>query len=293
MAGRCAIARKGRSSAATWRIVGLHTIGLPVSHPVESLFEKELSRRGVQFRRELETGRYFFTQQAEILVSLENLKRECGRDFDASLVVKFVDSVLSASFASQSWEEVRHSILFCLEPTDYLERPELRTSISNRVDRVPVQFDPAKGTIVWVTRTMLDEWEVSLKEVEAAAADNLAATLAGATVRHQDIDGVRLASFETALPFKSAMIVAPNLKEVISPVLGWPLYAVIPDRSFLYLWSTQHTDFIERVGAVVVDEFTKSPYPITTEVLEISDGAIKAVADFPIPPDPAERESAA
>jgi hypothetical protein len=152
-----------------------------------------------------------------------------------------------------------------------------------------VQFDPARGTIIWVTRMMLEEWHISPEEVEAAASSNLAATLAGAAVRHQDIDGVRLASIETPLPFKSAMIVAPNLKQVVSPVLGWPIHAVIPDRNFLYLWGAGHTDFIERVGPVVVDEFTRSPYPVTTEVLEISDDAITAVADFPIPPDPATR----
>jgi hypothetical protein len=86
----------------------------------------------------------------------------------------------------------------------------------------------------------------------------------------------------TSIPFKSSLILAPNLKEVTGPALGWPLLAVTPDRDFLYLWDSRHTDFAGRVGAVVVREFTESSYPISPEVFEITDDGIKAVGEFPV-----------
>jgi hypothetical protein len=101
--------------------------------------------------------------------------------------------------------------------------------------------------------------------------------------RRQDgavVSGLRLGIVTTTLPFKTALIFAPNLKEVVSPALGWPLHAVIPDCDFLYLWDARHTTFMERVGGVVVDQFAKSPHPLTTEIFEISDDGITAIGAF-------------
>ena len=128
---------------------------------------------------------------------------------------------------------------------------------------------------------ILDDWKISLPQLEAAASHNLATALAGAKLAYEDIDGVRLGLVETDLAFKSALILAPNLREVASLVLGWPLHAVIPDRDFVYLWAAQHAHFARRLGGVVVREFTSAPYPLTTEVFEIGDGSIRAIGAFP------------
>ena len=127
---------------------------------------------------------------------------------------------------------------------------------------------------------MLGNWKIAQADVEAVAANNLATLLAQTRVEHRDIDGVRLGFLASSLPFKAALILAPNLRQVVEPVLGWPLYAVAPARDFLYLWAAERADFAGRVGRVLVDEFTKSPYPISTEVFEISDRGIKAIGAF-------------
>jgi hypothetical protein len=105
--------------------------------------------------------------------------------------------------------------------------------------------------------------------------------LSKATVESQDIDGVQLGFISSSLPFKAAFILAPNLREVVSAVLGWPLMAVVPDRDFLYLWPARHADFVQRVGAVVVREYSRASYPISTEVYEITDQRIRAIGAFP------------
>jgi len=64
-------------------------------------------------------------------------------------------------------------------------------------------------------------------------------------------------------------------------VLGWPLMAVVPDRDFLFLWAARHTDFVKRVGSVVVREYSKASHPISTEVYEITDQKIRAIGEFP------------
>jgi len=252
-----------------------------MSDLVEELFEQELMRRGVQCRFDEEALRYRVQHQGrELLVSLDNLARDYAREQDEACVVSFVDNLLSLYVEEQSWEEVRGLILFTLEPSDYAEPLLLRTPISDRVDRVPVIVRAPRQTVSFITPTMVDKWQVSLAEVEAAASRNLAAALAAAKLEHADVDGMRLGFLGTELPIKAALILAPNLREVLSPVLGWPLYAVIPDRDFLYLWASRHRGFLDRVGRTVVKEFTTAPYPITTEVFEISDTGIKPIGAY-------------
>ena len=195
-----------------------------------ALFEQELTRRGIAFRPDGATDRYVIDHAGtEFFVSLHNVSREYARDQDAGRIRRFVDSVLSP-LLEQSWEESRTSILFCFEPSDYAEPPELRYSISDRVDRVPVHFDSTHGLISWITPDMLGRWQISLSELELEAAKNLTAALNNATVQHKDIDGVQLGHLETTLPFKTALLLAPNLKEVVAPLLGWPRTTSFPRR---------------------------------------------------------------
>jgi hypothetical protein len=84
------------------------------------------------------------------------------------------------------------------------------------------------------TPGQLERWQVSLDELEIEATENLAAALNNATMQHKDIDGVRLGYLESTLPFKTALLLAPNLKEVVAPLLGWPLYAAMPDRDCVF-----------------------------------------------------------
>jgi hypothetical protein len=256
-----------------------------MSDPVAALFEQELGRRGVPFRVDSASARYVVPHEGvEKFVSLGNLAREYARDRDPSRVSRFIDTVLTARQDHVSWNDARPSILLCLEPSDHVEPPAFRTPVSDRVDQVPVHFNAATGAISWITPRMLDDWRVTLEDIKPVALTNLSGALTTAKIEHRDIDGVRLGYVGTALPFKSALILAPNLKEVVSPVCGWPLHAVVPDRDFLYVWAAQHTDFIARVGRVVVDEFTAAPYPLTTEVFEIGDAGISAIGAFPVDP---------
>jgi hypothetical protein len=253
-----------------------------MSDLVAALFEQELRRRGVPYEVDGESKRYrLHLQGGEFLVSLDNLAREYIRDQDGACVARFVDGVLGVGVREQPWEEARASLLFTLEPSDYAEPPPLRTRISDRVDKVPVLVRASGRTLSWITPAMVADWQVSLAEVEATASRNLAAALATAKLEYENVDGVRLGFIETELPFKAALILASNLREVVSPVLGWPLHAVIPDRDFLYLWAAQHRDMVNRVGKVVVKEFTTSPYPLTTEVFEIGDRGVDAIGAFP------------
>ena len=81
-------------------------------------------------------------------------------------------------------------------------------------------------------------------------------------------------------PYKASTIFAPAFKKLVEPVLGWPVLVVLPCRDFVYVIA-DGSRLIDQLGGVVVNEFKNSGYPITTEVLRISDDGIEALGRFP------------
>jgi hypothetical protein len=81
--------------------------------------------------------------------------------------------------------------------------------------------------------------------------------------------------------FKASTIFASNFKEFASKKFEWPVLAVIPCRDFIYILSEKDKALLNRMGAVVQREYRKSGYPITTEVLRVSDEGIRAIGSFP------------
>ncbi len=247
---------------------------------VKGLFEAELGRRGISFEIDSESGRYVIVKSdGRFLVSVDNLDREFARDGDESRIVGFIDTFAVPQPFQVAWS--RENLYWALEPNDYEELADFRHPVSDRVDRVLVHNSAETGTITWITPEILAGLGLTMDEASEQAFQNLSKALSEAKVESSDIDGVSLGMIGTKMPFKSALILAPNLREMLEPSLGWPLLAVVPDRDFLYFWDARHTDFARRVGEVVVREFTESPYPISPEVFEISDSGIEAIGEFP------------
>jgi len=247
---------------------------------VADLFEAELHRRRIPFRRDPDTGRYEVESQGRtLLLWLGNLERDYLRDGDLRRISDFVDAALSCPTRQKSWPECRDAIFLCLE-RKLVEAGPYREPLTDRVDRVLIDFDSARNLLSHVFPSALTAWNVALPEVTAAALENLARVLLASKLNFHETHGVRLGFVEARIPFKSALILAPNLKQVLSPQLGWPLLAVIPDRDFLIMWDASHHEIVHRVGATVMKEFESAPYPLTTEVLRIDDDGIAAIGAF-------------
>jgi hypothetical protein len=247
---------------------------------VEVLFKQELRRRGLSFHVDPESGRYVVPWDGlNLYIALDNLERTLAKSHDESCVAEFAEVVFRPREAL-SWETASASVFELLESNDHQEALPFRSPISERLDRMLALWEEG-GTTRWVVPQRLEEWGVDLETVKSAARRNLATTLAEAEICWNDYHGARLGYFGTLLPCKAAFIIAENLKQIAAPALGWPLLAVAPARDFLLLWDASRRDLIHQLGAVVVKEFTKSAYPLSTEVFEISDGGISAIGDFP------------
>ena len=121
---------------------------------------------------------------------------------------------------------------------------------------------------------------MTVNEAWQAAYANMATLLRNTPVQVEIIDDMKLGMFDSESVFKASLIFSPNLKEVLAPKLGWPVYAVIPCRDFVYFFHSK--DLIPRVGKTVVEEYKSSGYPITPDVFVISDSGIEAMGTFPV-----------
>ena len=248
---------------------------------VQRLFEDELRKRGLTFSIDSESKRHAVELGGgRLLVSLDNLKRDVAADGDVERVSRFVDAIVASTEGSDT-ELSADQLYWSLEPNDYEEPADFRVEISKRVDRALVHVSSDGRLITWVTSTMLRSLGLSEAEAGSKAFANLARVLSEATIESENIGEGRLGFINTSFPSKASLILAPNLREVAGPILGWPLLAVAPDRGFLYLWTAHHT--IQKIGGVVVREYSQAPYPISTEVYEITDDQVRAIGEFPKP----------
>lgn len=245
------------------------------------LFEAELTRRGIAFAIDPSSQRHRVNgPNGELLVCLDNLQRDLAHDGDLGRVTRFVDTVL-ASGGRERLDVSLDRIYWGLEPSDHVEKADMLAPLSDRVDRVLQHLSPDASALTWLTPDLLAENNWSRAEAEEAGFKNLARELAAAKVEFSEIDGVRLGYLVTQLPLKSSLFLAPNLRAIVEPALGWPLLAVAPHRDFLYLWSAAHREFVDRIGHVVVREYREGSYPLSAEVWSINDSGIKAIGAFP------------
>ena len=247
---------------------------------VQKLFEDELARRKIAWSIDAESGRHVIACDEERLyVSLENLARDVATSGDTGKISRFVDTIIEARNTSIE-PPAAERLYWNLEPHDYVEPPPYREAVSKRVDRVLVHLSSDGKLVSWVTPELIKSLEISQVQAEAAAFGNLARALSEATLETSDVDDVTLGFIGTPLPIKAALILAPNLKNVLEAELGWPLLAVTPDRDFLYLWAARHSDFASRLGETVVREHSQAPYPVSTEIFELSDQGVSAMGAF-------------
>ena len=245
-----------------------------------TIFEQELRRRKVPFQRTAD-GRYALELKGgELTVSLENVARDFERDHDAEALARFVERCLG-QVVVPAWGTAQKWVYFSAEPSDHDFGETLRTRVTDTVTRVLVVTDAEESKLTWLTPAQQKKWKVKLAELEDAAGKNLDALLQGKKVEVSEVAGKKLGMIPVASALKASLVFAPGLRKLVEPELGWPILAVIPCRDFVYVLSEKDRDLLGRLGAVVQREFSASGYPITKEVLRVSDEGIEAIGAFP------------
>lgn len=253
------------------------------------LFERQLRLRGFWFSFDENTQTYQFEHVDGFVrvVSLANVSREFATDGDTNQVTRFADNMLSPPLIPTDWQAIEHKVFWEILSNTLEEQSDLAFHLSDHTHHMPVIFDRDSSQILFLYSRLLIEMSVTEDMVARAADRNLAVELRKAEIGVRELEGVRAGFICSGLPFKASLILAPNLREVAEPVLGWPLYAVIPNRSALYIFAANDFDGVADMfrtlpglGAYVLDEHDCGAYPLSTEIFEITDKGVRAVAEY-------------
>ena len=247
-------------------------------------FKSQIERKGMKINSVDETGLIFISQgDLTLKISLDNTRRNYERDKDESHISDLVETLVSYSIKIPSdWKEVKDEIFISLFPSDHDFENFLHVEITDEFSKVYVYS--GQGKLTWISKYYLQKWEVTEDELDKQANINADKLLEKTPITSDTIENRKLGLIEVERTFlKGALLFAPTMKEKVKRDFGFPFYAVIPVRDFCYIFSEKDFDFFStRIGKVVVDEYKKSGYPITTEILKFTDSGVQAVGQYPV-----------
>jgi|GEM_PF-541449 len=263
---------------------------MAVSAEVATLFLDELARRNIPVKLGEDGGYEIKVDDITATIQLENVSRDFARDRDPDRIKTFVETILK-QLQIPEWETARPRIRWSLEPTDMPLEDAIHDRISDQVALILVHVSTDETQVMWVSETMARKWGQSKETLFDAAVENMQRLLVEASIEFEEIEEHKLGMLNTKyIAFKAALVFCPGFKVIAEPVLGWPLFVVMPCRDFVYLIPERDQDILGRVGQVVVREFNESAYPLCTEVFELTDTGLRAIGEFQKPPQDDENE---
>jgi hypothetical protein len=260
---------------------------MAISARARQAFLSELASRDI-VPEKLDDGGYRIVLGGMTLtINLENKGREFDQSGDQTIIKHFVDTILQhGAILPKSWESACTRLFFAAEPADHDFGDTYRQNVSDQISLVLVYLADPGLHIVWMTPDMLSKLGVTRSDAEAQAADNLARLLSDTPIETTEVGGHLLGMLATHSPLKASLIFARNMREKVEAILGWPIFAVIPTRDFAYLIPQSAQVLFPRIAQVVIEEYTKRGYPLSTEVFKIDSEKVEAIGEFHSPLNP-------
>lgn len=212
-------------------------------------------------------------------IRLDNLINYYAATGDPKAISDFASRVADmVKPREERWEDVKNNVFISLLPGDAASQDNLSTGVTDYVNR----FYTVGTRTRLVTRGMLEKWGVESAELESRAMENAERLLDATAIEIEDVEGRPLGSFiPDDANLNATLLLAPNLKNLLAEDFGFPLYAVIPDKSTCYFFCKEDYGHFElRIASLVAETYSRSTTPVTPELLEISDEGIKPVCSW-------------
>lgn len=216
-------------------------------------------------------------------ISLDNVRKSYEQEgnFDHldNLIHSIHDYIMGVPIPE--WNESREKVFLSLFPSNTDFQDYLIESVTNDFYKHYVYYD--NGQYIWLNHRQLEEWQIDEQTFKEQVDRNMNTLLDSSNIEVVETEsGARLAYFDTEIDgLKSALLFSRNLKDKISPILGFPIYCVLPVRDFCYMFGEKDKDdLINALGKTVLNEYQHSGYEITTEIIKFSDDGIEAVGKY-------------
>ncbi|MCD0469843.1 hypothetical protein [Flavobacterium sp. JAS] len=219
-------------------------------------------------------------EESELKVSLDNVRRNYERDNDDSYITDLVNTIVSHSSKKEDWESIKDKIYVQFFPNDFEFENLVYEKVTNEFSKVFMVN--TNNNFSFISDDDLIDWNLDLEELKNQVDLNLGAFLDKVQIEVEDVDNHKLGMIDIEeVWLKSACLFSSKIKDLVNNNIGFPFYAVIPVRDFCYIFGEQDFEyFSERLGSVVVEEYEKSGYPITTEILKFSENGVVAMGKY-------------
>jgi len=248
---------------------------------VEKYFEEKLISQNIQFNKLSESSYEVQTDNGFRQVSLSNIERAFLTSNEKTIVDDFIDNILKPNQSLPEWEVLKESIFPSLQNAEQSDLNDiLYKELSDGAIVVLTYYNEAAGQVRWLSESDLSSESITLELAWRQAFSNLDEIMKTTEVSFTDVNGQLLGMIQAYEPYKASLLLSKELKNKVIDQLEWPIYAVAPTRGFVYLFSKE-SQLINRVGQTVVAEYKSSPYPISTEVWELTDDGQKSIGKYP------------
>jgi len=219
-------------------------------------------------------------EESELKVSLDNVRRNYERDNDNSYITDLISAIVSHSSKKEDWENIKDKVYLQFFPNDFEFENLIYEKVTNEFSKVFMVN--TNNNFLFISNDDLIDWNLDLEELKSQVNLNLDIFLDKVQIEVEDVDNHKLGMINIEdVWLKSACLFSSKIKDLVKDNIGFPFYAVIPVRDFCYIFGEQDFGyFSERLGSVVVDEYEKSGYPITTEILKFSENGIEAMGKY-------------
>lgn len=244
-------------------------------------FKKQLESKGLSIDS-IDTEGFILInmEESDLKVSLDNVRRNYERDHDDRHIADLVNIIVSHSSKKEDWENIKDKIYIQFLPSDFEFENLICEKITNEFSKVFMVS--TNNSFSFISDDDLIDWNLSLEELKNQVNLNLDILLDKIKIEVEDVDNHKLGMIDIdEVWLKSACLFSLKFKDLVKNNFGFPFYAVIPVRDFCYFFGEQDFKyFSERLGSVVLEEYEKSGYPITTEILKFSENGVEAIGKY-------------
>lgn len=247
-------------------------------------FKAQIENQGMKIDSIDETELIYISKgELTLEVSLDNVRRNYERDKDKTHISDLVQTLINYSIEVPSkWKDAKNDIYISFFQSDYEFKDLIHHKVTDEFSKIYIHS--GQGKFSWISKEDLKKWKISESELVEQANQNADSLLAKTNITFDTIENRELGLIEVEhVSLKGALLFAPTMKDKIKKDIGFPFFAVLPVRDFCYMFSEKDFDFFsQRIGKIVVDEYKKSGYPITTEILKFTDKGVEAVGKYPV-----------
>ncbi|OXA78842.1 hypothetical protein SAMN05444397_108131 [Flavobacterium aquidurense] len=219
-------------------------------------------------------------EESELKVSLENVRRNYERDNDESYITDLVNTIVSHSSKKEDWENIKDKIYVQFFPNDFEFENLIYEKVTDEFSKVFMVN--TNNNFSFISEDDLIDWNLDLEELKNQVDLNLDTFSDKVKIEIEDVENHKLGMIDIEeVWLKSACLFSSKIKYLVQGNIGFPFYAVIPVRDFCYIFGEQDFEyFSERLGSVIVEEYEKSGYPITTEILKFTENGVQAMGKY-------------